>query len=83
MPNPIESVIHAFMMSTGDLEPVWETVEYTSHNSELYIIIQINKQYFIYTYTYNNIEIFKNIRNMCLPNYKLKYSCLPMSTKLN
>ena len=83
MPNPIESVIHAFMMSTGDLEPVWETVEYTSHNSELYIIIQINKQYFIYTYTYNNIEILKNIRNMCLPYYKLKYSCLPMSTKLN
>ena len=47
MPNPIESVIHAFMMSTGDLEPVWDTVEHTNHNSELYIIIQINKQYFI------------------------------------
>ena len=35
MPNPIESVIHAFMMSTGDLEPVWDTVEHTNHNSEL------------------------------------------------
>ena len=52
MPNPIESVIHAFMMSTGDLEPVWDTVEHTNHNSELYIIIQINKQYFKYIWNY-------------------------------
>ena len=37
MPDPVESVIHAFMMSTGDLEPVWDTVEYTNHNCKFVV----------------------------------------------
>ena len=71
MPEPVESVIHAFMMSLGDLEPTWETIEHTDHNRKYSSSGLLEIYWVIFSMQKITISVLLDVLKMSLEDLKL------------